>query len=195
MIFSRTASTDDLEELDLKQNIIVYLEIPKKVENYSSALYKFWDYSLLLKLIKYYSLNESNILNITNKNRDVTLDIISDYYSLNINQMSFGQFSKLPIKKNRFDIICSFGILEHIKNPSVFVEKLSKHPNKGGFIIITTEENISSTKKRTITSEDLLSYSILLEQMGYDLCSDEFDLLKYTENSNLHSLVMKRIGN
>lgn len=193
MIFSRTASKQDLYDLNLYDIILQYLELPKVKEDYSSTLHKFWDYTLLLKLIEYYNIKSLNILNIVLDTEDRSLQIIADYKKLNLTQISMNDFSNMKIRYHRYNIICCFGIMEFIEKEMQFIDKINSHLSMNGYLIITTDANYSY-KPRTVTTDDLINISFLLEKMGYDFCSDELDVVNYNDKSNLHSLVMQRLG-
>lgn len=193
MIFSRTASSTDIKELNIQENIIDYLQHASMNCISDTTLSKFWEYSILLKLIDFYALQKSTILNIYH-NYDNALDIITNNKKLRLTQQSMVQFLNSNIKSNRYDIICCLGSLEYAVSDYVLLNKIQKHVAVGGYIVLTTNSESSLLSKRTITADNLMDYSLVLENLGYDLCSDEFNTIDYNNNSNIHSLIMKRNG-
>lgn len=193
MIFSRTASSTDIKELNIQENIIDYLQHASMNCISDTTLSKFWEYSILLKLIDFYALQKSTILNIYH-NYDNALDIIMNNKKLRLAQQSMVQFLNSNIKSNRYDIICCLGSLEYAVSDYVLLNKIQKHVAVGGYIVLTTNSESSLLSKRTITADNLMDYSLVLENLGYDLCSDEFNTIDYNNNSNIHSLIMKRNG-
>jgi hypothetical protein len=195
MIFSRTARETDTIDLNIQERLINYLQSPSSLDNYNTSIFKFWEYSLLLKLIEEYKLQNDYILNIVVDKKDMVLESLAKLNNIKIDQISYQRFLKLPIKINRYGIVCAFGILEHSTNEYYLVDKISIHIKLNGYLMVTTDGS-STPSKREMDVNDLISISFFLEQNGYDFCSDdELNMVYYTEKSNLHSLVMKRLGN
>lgn len=194
MIFSRTVSSDDVEYFNLSSNIIEYLQHPRSIKDYSSGIAKFWEYSILLKLIEYYNLKNPTIMVVTAKDDGIALSIIAEYKNFKVFSFTIKDFLKIKIRPNQYDIVCCFGGLEFSKNEYVMLSKLSKHVKKSGYLVLTTSQYTNKALKK-FSVEDVLDMSILLEDSGFDFCSDEDYPLKYNSGSDLHSLVMEKIGN
>lgn len=192
MIFSRTASKRDIVELNMQNNIIEFLQ-DNQEPIYTATLSKFWEYSLLLKLIQLHKLHKKSILNVYDVTEDITLSLISSHKKFGLTQIAVDDLMKRQIKHNKYDILCLFGVLESVNDVYKTIDKVSKHVNLNGYLLITTTDQ--SMLPREITYEDLMNFSVYLELAGYDLCSDEFNLMMYSDESKIHSLVMSRIGN
>ncbi len=187
-------SNSDVEYFNLSSNIIEYLQHPKSIRDYSSGIARFWEYSILLKLMEYYNLKNPTVMAVTAKDDGTALSIISEYKNFKSTSFNIKDFLKIKIRPNQYDIVCCFGGLEFAKNEYVLLSKLSKHVKKSGYLIVTTNQYPNNPTKK-ITVDDILDMSILLEDSGFDFCSDEDYPLKYNTDSDLHSLVMEKIGN
>lgn len=196
MIFSRTARKEDIELLEIQDLINTYASLEKNAEEYSFGLYKFWDYALVLRLL---SNRPKKLLNIVTKGDDVTFNIICNHTNIKYEYTDIESLLSLPIRTHKYDIVTCLGSLEHsIKNVRVYLDKLYRHINLNGYIVITTDEqNISKYKTKNISISDLLDFSLFFEHVGFEFVSDDNNLLvEYDEQiKNVpHSLVMKRIG-
>lgn len=190
MILSRTASSKDLDYLNVQNNIISFLQHPSSIEDYGVSIYKFWEYSLVSELIKNYDVAPCNLLNVYRNKKDNPLESIINNPKVNITQIGLRQFFGIPIKNHKYDIVSAFGIFDNVSNEYKLLDKVRKHVAIDGYLILTT----NNTKPYRISQDDLISFSFFLEESGYDFCSDEDELVDYKESSGLHSLVMKRVG-
>lgn len=68
---------------------------------------------------------------------------------------------KLPFKNNYFDIIGSFGVLEHVENPIFFLLEQLKKIKKKGFIIVACPNFLSVFFKLSHPRADKLSKRLL----------------------------------
>ena len=197
MIFSRTATEQDAINLKVQENIISYLQLPNSIDNVETSMAKFWEYSLLIEVIKFYNLQNDYVLNIVRYKPDDVLNKIAELHNIKLTQMSLLRFSRLPININRYGVISIFGSMEYSDNEYLLLDKASKHLKMGsGCLIITTDNTNNPNKRRVLDVNDLTDMSFFLEQNGYDFCSDEeLGLVDYNNKSSLHSLVMQRLGN
>ncbi len=190
MIFSRTASRKDINDFSISDVLMSFLQDPSSVDYYDTSVKKFWEYSLLLKLINHYGIHRPNILVVYDRKKDDVLSFISDNHNLNLIQIDYLQFLKMKIRPNKYNIVCSFGTIDNIENYYGFIDKLQKHVILDGYLILTNDKN-----SNVLSVDDFITISYVLENLGYDFCSEQEDLVDYNDNGYLHSLVMKRIGN
>ena len=91
----------------------------------------------------------------------------------------YGDFLKYDVESDRYDVFCLWDTIEHLKQPHLYIEKISKKIRKGGFICLTTGDiesvsaRISREKWRMIHPPTHLFYfsrrtiSTLLEKYGF----------------------------
>lgn len=94
-----------------------------------------------------------------------------------------GDFAKLNIKKNSFDIITMLDTIEHFKSPEIYVKKAKTVLKNGGVLVIETGNieallpKLQKEKWRLITPPTHLYYfskhtlRLLLEKEGYKVQS------------------------
>lgn len=97
-----------------------------------------------------------------------------------------GDFIKFDIEKNKFDIFCLWGTIEHLKNPHLYLEKIRDCIKKDGIISLTTGDIESTTAKlskdkwRLIQPPEHLFYfsrktiSSLLKKYGFEIVRIEY---------------------
>lgn len=196
MIYSRTATEQDSHELNIQNNIVDYLQLPTSIDNTAASISKFWEYSLMLKMVQEFNLKKGYILNVYSEKPDEVLTDLAKINKLELYQLSVAKFLKPPTKRIKYQLITAFGVLEYVNNEYAFVDKLVKRVDTDGYLLLTTDNSEGLNKKRQITVDDLISLSFFLEDMNFDFCSDdELNLVEYNDKSSLHSLVMKRLGN
>lgn len=75
-----------------------------------------------------------------------------------------GDFLKIRIPKNSYDVICMFDVIEHLINPAKYLSKIKKTLKKDGLVVIETGDIESSLAKfqkekwRLINPDVHLSY-------------------------------------
>ena len=72
------------------------------------------------------------------------VDLVRNSYP-SINFIS-EDFSRLDINK-KFDVMCSFSVIEHLGEPQLFVDKIKKYLSADGVVIISTINNNSMIHK------------------------------------------------
>lgn len=197
MIYSKTLEDSDYLELDIDKIITEYLITEKKYENYKNSRYKFWEYALTLKLID--ELKVKSVVDITFHKLDNCYDVLLKNRSISLVQYTLEEFMFLSIRENRFEFATCFGILDYLQKPSRVANKLARHLEIGGVMLITNEDTLSdksTLRKSIITPEYFLQFSLMLENEGFDIYpTDQIDRINYDEYSDkLASLVIQRIG-
>jgi len=90
-----------------------------------------------------------------------------------------GDFLKTVIEKNKFGVFCMWDTIEHLKEPQLYIKKISENIKRGGILSLTTGDigsavaKISGKKWRIIHPPEHLYYfsrktiSGLLEKYGF----------------------------
>lgn len=71
-----------------------------------------------------------------------------EYYGDNFKSISIESFSNDETNKNKFDIVCSFEVIEHVANPAGFLNTALECVKKGGKIIMSTPDGSNIPKKQ-----------------------------------------------
>lgn len=195
MIYSRTCKNSDYYDLGIDEIIREYLITEKRYENYKHSRYKFWEYAITLKLIK--ELKVSKVVDITLHKSDNCYDLLLKNRNIQLVQYTLDEFIALNIRENRFQFLTCFGVLDYVPKPDRIANKMSRHLEIDGVMLITNEDNISKTlRKSHITPEYFLQFSLMLENEGFDIYpTNTIDRIDYEEYSNkLSSFVLQRIG-
>lgn len=194
-IYSRTSSIKDLEKLNIDSMLKTYARLPKPDFQGTSPRYKFWDYAITFKVAK--ELGAARILDIGFGN-DLSYKILCNYNNIELYQVHINDFFQFPIRYNKFPLVTSFGVLEHIGNVEKYLKKIFRHVFVDGALVITTDsESTRKNRKRIITSEDLIGISFMAEEAGFEFYPENnFNPFEYTETKSIElmSLVLKRIG-
>ena len=85
----------------------------------------------------------------------------------------------------KFDIICCFLVLEHIKEPNQFIQNMKNFLNEDGVIIIEVPDidtYSSSNSDSLLTHEHLYHYNI--DTLNYLMCNNGLELIAY-DNKNV----------
>lgn len=187
-IYSRTATLEDFETLQVTKNIMRYAETKKNFTRESQPRYKFWDYSLAIELARQEKVK--TILDIGSTN-DITYEVLCNWHQINLKQITLTDFRALKIRNNQYRIITLLAQLEYLNNIKLLLDKVLKHISYNGFLVITTDEEMMDKHKKTIIdSEYLLHLSLEVEEKGFELYPYEAE---YNDRSRLMSLVLKRI--
>ena len=176
-----------------------YVSDPKDYLNWSGALYRFWDYALIFEILK--DKYNINLANITYNNNDAVFQNLCNNKRINYSNFDIENIFKLPVRSNKYDVVCLLGSLDHVKqNVYDYIQKVCRHVSIGGYIILTTDDqSISKYKTNTVSVDTLLDMSLILEGYGFEFVSSEKDtMVAYNYNPDTknypHSLVMKRVG-
>lgn len=195
MIYSRTCRNSDYYDLDIEDIIKEYLITEKRYENYKNTRYKFWEYALTVKLIE--ELEVKTVVDISLHKLDNCYDTILKNRKIKLIQYTLDEFISLNIRENRFQFLTCFGVLDYVQKPNRIANKMSRHLEIGGIMLVTNEDNISKTlRKSKITPEYFLQFSLMLENEGFDIYpTNTIDRIAYEEDSDkLSSFVLQRIG-
>jgi hypothetical protein len=201
MIYSRTARKEDIANLGITQMLEWYMGIPKMDGSYQDSDYKFWEYALTLKLIHDFRLDltgkKLELMNLVISPDIVFQNIVNSLSEANYQERRLEDLLKMPVRNNKFDIVCAFGLIEHTDySHTVFCDKIGKHVNIDGYLVMTTDHYTPKNSKRfELDTSSMIDFSVIFEQLGYEFVSSEFShSVDYNDNNRLHSLVMKRIG-
>lgn len=96
----------------------------------------------------------------------------------------------LPFNNNHFDVIGSFGVLEHVKNPLSFLSEQVKKTKKNGFIIVVCPNFLSVFFKLSHPRTDKLSKRLTnIPRIFKKLTSKKisFEQIKPTIKKNFHA--------
>lgn len=196
MIFSKTATKEDLGILRVQELMDRYAAIPKLTDDWSGALYKFWDYAMILQLP---NIDNSTLLNLYYKNDDPVFKAICEDNNINYTAINIENVFDLLIRTNKYKLVCCLGSLEHSEQPlRKYIDKIYRHVSIDGYLAITTDEqSMTKYKSKVIDVSDLLDTSLILEQLGFEFVSSHKNLLaNYDDKARNvpHSLIMKRVG-
>lgn len=196
MIFSKTATREDLKTLKIQDLIDRYATIPKLSDNWDGALYKFWDYAMVLSLP---DIKNTRLLNLYHKTDDPVFRAICNDNNIEYISVNIENVFDLLIRTNKYKTVCCIGSLDHSEfTLRKYINKLYRHVSLDGYLAITTDEqSLSKHKTKTISVNDLLDMSLILEQFGFEFVSNHKSLLvNYDDNAKNvpHSLIMKRVG-
>ncbi len=191
----RTATMIDKDYFPIEEAMLVYAKIPKEIDFLNKPRYRFWDYSLALKIKELE--NVKSIMDISPV-YDVSFKVIAEYYGLEINQVYPEEGLLMPIVGHKYDLVTCFGVLDHVSNLNDYFIRYLRHLNMGGFAIFTSDnETKNANKKTVITPNVLMELSFLVEDVGYQLYDQENCVETYYNmniKNGLHSLVIHRVG-
>lgn len=197
MIYSRTCKDTDYYELEIDDLIKEYLYTEKRYINYKNSRYKFWEYALTIKLIE--ELGIKDVVDISLYKFDNCYDTLLKNRNINLTQYSLEEFNKLNIRYHRFLFLTCFGVLDYLVKPYKTSNKMARHLEIGGLMLLTNEDTLSTKsiiRKSVITPEHLLRLSLMIENEGFDIYpTNVIDRVDYDEDSDmLSSIVIQRVG-
>lgn len=97
-----------------------------------------------------------------------------------------GDFLKFDIEKDKYDVFCLWDTIEHLKEPHLYIEKISNCIKRGGLISLTTGDieslnaKLTKSKWRLIHPPEHLFYfsrktiTNLLEKYGFEIAKVEY---------------------
>lgn len=192
---SRTARISDDIHFGVSEIIEKYAASPKDFNSKSNPRYKFWDYALACRIIEENKISSVLDIGLT---QDTVFKTILGWYDIELKEVDYLSLDKLPVRENKYPLVTCFGIMEHVELKRAFLQKLLKHVEINGFLLVTTDnESANKNKKRLITFQDLLDFSYSAEKIGYELYDLDKDLVvDYIINNKneLNSLVLRRVG-
>lgn len=198
--YSRTSRRSDYEDLEIDKLIKLYASLPKDMSINSELRYKFWEYSLAISLCRKEGIN--NILDIGVSN-DIVYGALANYYCIKLRNFNLDDFFKSKINGYKGDLVTCFGMIDRVDNPESLLNKLYKHVAIGGYLLITTDDELTiKNKKRIFTPNDFISISISAEKLGFELYGlnnnpdnsyEPYDYLPDMKNPHISLLLQKTI--
>lgn len=117
---------------------------------------------------------------------DITQEVVSyAQEQLKLNVIN-NDFLKYDFGNQKFDVICMWDTVEHLQNPRLYLEKISKHTESGALIAITTGDieslnaRIRKDKWRLIHPPTHIHYfskrtlSKMLNNCGFDIIYNRY---------------------
>lgn len=115
-----------------------------------------------------------------------------------------GDFLKLDFSNKHFDVVCMWDTIEHLRNPDLYIEKLSRHMEKGAIFAMTTGDigslnaRIKKDKWRLIHPPTHIHYfskktlTRLLNNYGFDVIYNRYCGFYRSVDTIAHNILVKR---
>ena len=113
----------------------------KNLDRDSLANLEFLTLTYLLKIFFNYELKKSSrVLDLGSGDQFLKKEFVNrgiEYLSLDINEINFEK-DKFNLASNNFDLIISLAVIEHLKNPDIFLDECKRVLKQNSFLFLST---------------------------------------------------------